>query len=186
MSQAAIQARSSSEGPDGVERPRAMTGSGGRNLLELRTELMSTVTALWHEIDHNEGAAAASFFTSDAKLRLSNAEFDGSDEITQVYANRSARGPRVSRHIVTNLHVLDVEEARVSAISVLLLFGQDGEAPRPTTSPTLVGDVLDDFELHDGRWLIRSRWIQNLFIKPSTVLAVPQERPETSPTERTR
>ena len=81
---------------------------------------------------------------------------------------------------MTNLHVLEAGGTRVQAISVLLLFGEDGKAPRPSASPALVGDVLDEFELCDGRWLIKSRWIQNLFIEPTTELAVPQERSVTS------
>ena len=141
----------------------------------LRTELLALVVGLWHEIDQNGGAAAASYFTPDAELRFSNAEFNGTEQITQVYADRAARGPRVSRHIVTNLHLLDISPPRVLAVSTLLLFGEDGEAPRPMTSPALVADVRDEFERHDDRWLIRSRRIQNLFIDPATELAVPQE-----------
>ena len=142
---------------------------------DLRAELTSVLTGLWYEIDHNGGASAASFFTPEAELRFANASFRGTTAIEQVYAHRSARGPRVSRHVVTNLHLLDVGTERVRAVSVLLLFGEDGEPPRPSTLPALVGDVLDEFELRDGRWLIRSRWIKNLFIGPATELAVPQD-----------
>ena len=144
-------------------------------MVAVRTGLTSVLTALWYEIDHNGGSAAATFFTPDAELRFANAVFRGTAEIEEVYARRTARGPRVSRHIVANLHLLEVGPAIARAVSVLLLFGQDGEAPRPTTSPAMVGDVVDEFELRDGRWLIRSRWIQNLFIEPTTELAVPQE-----------
>ena len=80
----------------------------------------------------------------------------------------------LSRHIATNLHVLDVQPTRVSATSILLLFGDDGAAPRPLTTPALVGDVVDDFAWQEDRWLISSRWIKNLFIEPTTELAVPQ------------
>lgn len=155
------------------ETPRDMPGT--TDLALLRAELMSVLTALWYDIDHNGGGAAATFFTPNAELRFSDAVFRGTAEIERVYSNRSARGPRVSRHLVTNLHLLEVEATRIRAVSVLLLFGQDGQAPRPSTSPALVGDVSDEFELRDGRWLIRSRWIQNRFIKPTTDLAVPQE-----------
>jgi len=157
-----------------------MTAGIGRRtqeeLVRLRAELTAVLTALWYEIDHNGGASAAAFFTPEAQLRFSDAEFRGTAEIEQVYANRSGRGPRVSRHIVTNLHLLEVETERVRALSVLLLFGEDGEAPRPSTLPAMVGDVIDEFELRAGRWLIGSRRIQNLFIEPTTELAVPQER----------
>jgi len=155
------------ETPWGVSRTTDMAVLGA--------ELMSVLTALWYEIDHNGGLSAAAFFTVDAELRFSDAVFRGRVEIDRVYSNRTARGPRVSRHLATNLHLLEVDAARVRAVSTLLLFGQDGQTPRPSTSPALVGDVLDEFELRDGCWLIKSRWIQNQFIKPTTELGVPQE-----------
>lgn len=158
-----------------IERRTESSVTREEHLPRLRAELMSVLTGLWYEIDHNGGASAATFFTSEAELRFSNAMFQGTTEIAQVYADRSARGPRVSRHVVTNLQLLEVKTERVRAVSVLLLFGADGEPPRPSTLPAMVGDVFDEFELRDGRWLIRSRWIQNLFIGPATELAVPQE-----------
>jgi hypothetical protein len=150
-------------------------GFGPLSTTTLYEQLLSLLTGLWFEIDHNGGGDAHRFFTPDAELRFSDAVFRGTTEIVQVYANRSARGSRVSRHIVTNLQLLDVQATTARATSILLLFGEDGMAPRPTTTPALIGDVMDEFELYDGRWLIKSRWIQNLFIDPTTVLAVPNE-----------
>ncbi|WP_432827999.1 nuclear transport factor 2 family protein [Dactylosporangium sp. CA-092794] len=141
--------------------------------LDVREALLTTVTALWFDIDHRNGANAAGFFTPDAELRFSAASFRGTAAIEDVYANRAARGPRVSRHIVTNLHVIEHRLHRARAVSVLLLFAEDGEAPRPSTAPTLIADVYDQFEHRDGRWLIDSRRIENLFIDPATQLAVP-------------
>jgi hypothetical protein len=142
----------------------------------LREELLEIVTAVWFDIDHRAGAGASAFFAPNGELRFAASRpFRGAAEIDAVYADRAARGPRVSRHVVTNLHVTAVEADRVSAVSTVILFAEDGEAPRPTTTPAAVGDVLDVFERHDGRWLIRSRHIENLFIAPTTVLAVPTQ-----------
>jgi hypothetical protein len=143
------------------------------SVTSLREELMHSLTALWHEIDHNQGGAASRFFTPGAELRFQDASFRGTAEIDEVYRRRAARGPRVSRHLLTNLHVLEVQESRVRAVSVLLLFAEDGEAPRPKTSPSLIADVWDEFERSDGKWLISSRWIRNLFIGSAEDLAVP-------------
>ncbi len=161
--------------------PYAVDQSGPR----LYERLMSLLTGLWFEIDHHDGARAHTFFSPDATLRFSDAVFAGTEAIAQVYASRSARGSRVSRHLVTNLHLIDVQPAYVRATSSLLLFGEDGLAPRPTTTPAMIGDVHDEFAWHDDRWLIKSRWIQYLFIDPATQLAVPhdengvREQPET-------
>lgn len=145
------------------------------------TDLSMLVTALWFEIDHGDGSAAASFFTADASLTFSRRTFRGTDEINGVYSNRAARGPRVSRHLMSNFHVLHHETDLVEAVSALVLYAQDGQPPVPTTLPVLVADVFDRFVRvvePDGRarrWLIASRRIKNRFLVPGDVLAVPTE-----------
>jgi 2-keto-3-deoxy-L-rhamnonate aldolase RhmA len=150
-----------------------MPGDSSRASRELREELAQLVTGLWYEIDHRDGAGASAYFSADAELRFENATFRGTAAIDDVYAARAARGPRVSRHVVTSLHVTEAGEGRARATSTLILYAEDGTPPRPTTTPALVADVHDTFEHHDGRWLILSRHIQHLFIAPATVLAVP-------------
>lgn len=155
----------------------------------LHTELSMLVTALWYEIDHGDGSAAAGFFTPDAELTFSRRTFRGTDEINGVYRDRTARGPRVSRHLMSNFHVLRRESDGVEAVSALVLYAQDGKPPVPTTVPVLVADVYDRFVRigeadgeADGqaddearRWLIASRRIENRFLMPGDVLAVPTE-----------
>lgn len=141
----------------------------------LRGELTAVVVDLWFEIDHSDGTAASSFFTPDAELRFFTRSFHGTDEINAVYAGRHDRGPRVSRHLVTNLHVTASTADTASAVSNLLLYADDGEPPRPTVTPSLVADVVDDFERHGDRWLIRRRHIRQLFAPPDAAFAVPTE-----------
>ena len=158
--------------------PRVLDGS---TLALLHTDLSMLVTALWFEIDHGDGSAASSFFTADAELTFSRRTFRGTDEIDGVYSDRTARGPRVSRHLTSNFHVLRHETDLVEAVSVLVLYAQDGEPPVPTTVPVLVADVFDRFVRvgePDGearRWLIAARRIENRFLLPGDVLAVPTE-----------
>ncbi|WNV88963.1 nuclear transport factor 2 family protein [Umezawaea sp. Da 62-37] len=142
----------------------------------VHTELSTLVTALWFEIDHGGGSAASGFFTADAELTFSRRTFRGTGEIDGVYRDRAARGPRVSRHLMSNFHVLHHEPGRVDAVSALVLYAQDGEPPVPTTVPVLVADVFDRFVLLGGAgWLIASRRIENRFLLPGDVLAVPTE-----------
>lgn len=144
------------------------------------TELSMLVTALWFEIDHGDGTAAAGYFTPDAELTFSRRTFRGTGEIDGVYRARTARGPRVSRHLLSNFHVLRHETDLVDAVSVLVLHARDGQPPVPTTVPVLVADVFDRF-VRVGepsqlrRWLIASRRIENRFLSPGDVLAVPTE-----------
>ncbi|MEU6148281.1 nuclear transport factor 2 family protein [Streptomyces sp. NPDC047081] len=142
----------------------------------LGAELAAVVTAVWFEIDHRDGSGVSAFFTPDAELRLGERTFRGRAEIDALYATRAARGPRVSRHLACNLHVVSAgygEPPRATAVSSLLLFAQDGEPPRSTVTPAMVGDVTDEFEWHDGTWLIRSRHLSLLFTAPELDLAVP-------------
>ncbi|NGO71879.1 nuclear transport factor 2 family protein [Streptomyces boncukensis] len=147
----------------------------------LHTELSMLVTAVWYEIDHGDGAAAAGFFTSDAELTFSRRTFRGTDEINGVYRDRAARGPRVSRHLMSNFHVLRHERGHVEAVSALVLHAQDGTPPIPATVPVLIADVYDHFvrtgntDEHTSRWRIASRRIENRFLTPGDVLAVPTE-----------
>jgi hypothetical protein len=139
----------------------------------LHSELLAVVTALWFEIDHGDGSSASAFFTPDAELRFIDRSFRGTTEIDAVYRTRTERGPRVSRHLVTNLHVLRADDARASVISALLLFADDGEPPRPTVAPLMIGDVIDEFVRTGDRWLISSRHVREVFRAPDSVLAVP-------------
>lgn len=144
-------------------------------------DLSTLVTALWFEIDHGDGSAASSFFTADAELTFSRRTFRGTDEINGVYSDRTARGPRVSRHLMSNFHVLRHEGDLVEAVSALVLYARDGEPPVPMTVPVLIADVFDRFVRAgepDGearQWLIASRRIENRFLMPGDVLAVPTE-----------
>ncbi|MFF5138145.1 aldolase/citrate lyase family protein [Streptomyces sp. NPDC013157] len=141
----------------------------------VRDELMALVTAVWYEIDATDGSGVSRYFTGDATLTISRATVTGTTEIDNLYANRSARGPRVSRHCVTNLHLLDFDGNSARALSSLLLFAEDGRAPRRRTSPALVADVEDTFVRVDGRWLIQARHIQPQFMPEDAALAVPTE-----------
>lgn len=130
------------------------------------------VTAVWFEIDHGDASAVSGFFTADAELTFSRRTFRGTDETDGMYRDRAARGPRISRHLVSNFHVLRHRAGLVDAVSALVLHAQDGQAPVPTTAPVLVADVFDRF-VQDGvpdpagrRWLIASRRIENRFLLP--------------------
>jgi hypothetical protein len=139
----------------------------------LYSELLALVTAVWFEIDHEDGSAVSSHFTPDGELTFSERTFRGRDAIDAVYRHRGARGPRVSRHVVTNMHVRSANAESASAVSTLLLFAQDGRPPLPATAPTMVGDVHDRFHHSEDGWLIASRRIEIAFIVPGDVLAVP-------------
>jgi hypothetical protein len=105
----------------------------------------------------------------------------GTAEIDAVYRARTERGRRVSRHLVTNLHVVRADEAGASVISALLLYADDGEPSRPTVTPLMVADVVDEFVRTGDRWLISSRHVREMFRAPDSVLAVPTRAEQARP-----
>ena len=149
------------------------TASAHIDRAALTAELLTIVTAVWFDIDHGSGAGVSAFFTPDAELCFGARCFYGTAEIDGVYAARAARGPRVSRHLVTNLHLTAAGATHASAVSNLLLFAEDGQPPSSALTPALVSDVVDEFELHHDTWLIRSRHISAVFAPPELDLAVP-------------
>lgn len=140
----------------------------------LTQELAAVVTAIWFDIDHGDGSGVSAHFTPDATLTLNTRSFTGREQLDELYSSRFRRGPRVARHLMTNLHITHVDDRSVAVISSLCLFAEDGEPPRAATMPALVGDVVDQFEQHNGRWLIRSRHIRELFVSSDAVFAVPR------------
>lgn len=142
-------------------------------MTSLEQQLHAVVVAIWFDIDQGDGSGVSAHFTPDGTLTFGGPVFTGRDEIDGCYAARAGRGPRVARHVVTNLHVTASAPDSASAVSTLLLFAQDGEPPRPTVVPAMVGDVTDAFVRSGDRWQIRSRRIETLFVAPDTELAVP-------------
>jgi SnoaL-like domain len=142
----------------------------------LQQELAQVITAVWYEIDHTDGTGVSAHFSRDATLAISRAIARGTSEIDALYAARHARGPRVSRHCVTNVHVLEGDTTSAVVISTLLLYAEDGDAPRHRMAPVLVADVEDTFVRDDGRWLIQERHIKTQFQpEGGGGLAVPTE-----------
>jgi hypothetical protein len=155
------------------------TDAAGSAAALLHAELTVVVNALWFEIDHSDGATVPNFFTDDAELTFFGHTVRGRAEIAEVYRARTARGPRVSRHLATNLHVVHSEPATVRAQSVVVLHAEDGRAPIRSTAPLLVADVHDLFvrptagSVAPYGWLLAARRLEHCFAAPAAVLAVP-------------
>ena len=98
---------------------RARTGPGGnRSLSAIQRRVMTTdherrdladIEALtvefWYRVDHQNGVGVADLFTEDGVYSVANGQSAGRAAIAESYRQRSARGPRLSRHVQTNLRV---------------------------------------------------------------------------------
>ena len=138
----------------------------------LRFEIETLLMDYWHEVDTNNGRKAHEFFLQDGLFRNSvGRDRIGRDAIAEFYSSRDARGPRIARHVSTNLRVLAPNGSDVTSNYILLLFAADGVPVLPSEPPIMIADVTDVCRRDsDGRWRYASRMIVGLFKgdKPTT------------------
>ncbi|WP_207844378.1 nuclear transport factor 2 family protein [Williamsia soli] len=142
------------------------------------------LAAFWFDVDHRDGVGAHLFFVADGELAFESARFRGRDEIRAVYADRVARGPRVSRHVMSNVHVVSREDDSVEVVSSVCLYAQDGHAPGSRVIPVGVSDVFDQLVSTSDGLLIVSRSIVNQFVSSDAEFAVPMQARVANVSER--
>ena len=116
-------------------------------------------------IDRGDSTQVADLFTEDGRYARSTGEVSiGREAIRIAYAARIAHGVRTSRHVFTNLRVLQPAPGRVRATSIMTLYALD--APPPIlTEVMLVADYDDDCVLcEDGHWRYASRTVTRIAI----------------------
>jgi hypothetical protein len=126
----------------------------------IRAEIEALNVEFWYRVDHHGGDGVAELFTADGVYSVPGGRNTGRATIAASYEQRRARGPRVSRHVHSNLHVTIESPRRAHGVSMLTLWARDGEAPQALTLPVSVSDVEDDYVLEpDGKWRIEHRHI---------------------------
>ncbi|MBN1240108.1 MAG: nuclear transport factor 2 family protein [Gammaproteobacteria bacterium] len=137
--------------------------------IEIRIALEDLNTAFTHYLDHNDVDSLVDLFTDDVLYTHGARRSEGRAEVERLFRNRAAAGPRTSRHMCSGLK-LDIESrARASGNSVCMTFGQDGLPPLAPALPILVADFNDVYvRCGDGRWRIRERHIERIFVDPQS------------------
>src|SRR5690606_27571945 len=87
-----------------IHTPQPIESRPPMNTLYL--EIQEQILAYWHDVDRNWGRNAHEFYTADGRYTTSQKSRQGRDEIRAFYSDREARGERVARHLVSNLHVV--------------------------------------------------------------------------------
>lgn len=140
------------------------------------------IVGIWYDIDHRDGSAVSRYFWPDGTLMFSERLVRGRAQIDAAYAARVARGPRLSRHVVSNVHLAELTEDSARVVSTFRLYAADGHPVAPNTEPLTVEDCIDDFlRTEDGEWLIKHRALVHLFVRPGAVFAVPTTESEAAP-----
>jgi ketosteroid isomerase-like protein len=130
----------------------------------IRLELEQLNSAFAYHLDHNEIEALVDLFTADALYTNGDRKSEGREAIEQLFRNRTAGGPRTSRHMYSGLRLSIESSVAASGTSVCMSFAADGLPPLPA-KPFLVADFVDRYRREeDGRWRIAERHIERVFV----------------------
>lgn len=116
-------------------------------LVQAGLEIAALNALFFHRVDHESGVGVAELFVEDGVYIAGPRRAAGRAAIDETYRARHARGARVSRHVVSNHLVVDLDTSGPEPIatveSLLSLYAEDGTAPRPAAAPILVADFHD-------------------------------------------
>jgi hypothetical protein len=133
--------------------------------ITIRHELEALNVEFWYRVDHRRGEGVAELFTDDGVYSVPRGQNVGRAAIAASYVERAARGPRVARHVLSNLRVTVESSTRARGVSILTLWARDGEAPMPIAFPVSVSDVKDEYSrVEDGTWRIRHLHVTPAFV----------------------
>jgi hypothetical protein len=134
--------------------------------LRSRDAIVEAVHRSWWNVDRELGVGSELLFAENGICAMPALTMRGRSEIATGYAKRQANGPRLSRHLVSNLVAVVTDIDRASATYALSLFAANGVAPQEVTSPSAICDVEDRFVLTYNGWLIEHRQLTAVFVAP--------------------
>jgi SnoaL-like domain len=128
-----------------------------------RLTAIAACEALMYEyadrIDHGAAASVCELFTADGEWTSPTIRAAGREGLRSFFGRREAMATRITRHVVTNIHITVTAPDRASARSVAIEYrdelGPDGLVTN--SAPAIVGDYEDEFHRVDGTWLFHRR-----------------------------
>ncbi len=147
--------------------------------VEARLEIAALNVLFFHRVDREAGVGVAELFTEDGVYIAGPQRATGRAAIDEAYRARHARGARVSRHVVSNHLVLDLDnsgpEPIATVTSLLELYAEDGTAPRPAAAPILVADFHDRVVRGPHGWHYLERRLTPLFLSRAVKPVLPMK-----------
>ena len=165
-----------------MERNDPMTSppSAARSAVTLEDEFRIRQTVkdrlidYWWDVDRNAAKCALEFYTEDCVYLMCDHRMEGHAPIKSYYDYRGARGPRLVRHIVTNLRAHVQAPDRAALDGTLCVYAADGVPVLPSAPPIMVADIECEFSRGtDGIWRFRLHQIIPLFTGGVQVLVPP-------------
>ncbi len=102
----------------------------------VRAEIEALNVEFWYRVDHENGEGVAELFSEDGVYSVARGRNAGRAAIARVLRAAAARGPRVSRHVHSNLRLTVESPTGARGVSMLTLWADDGEAPLAIEMPS--------------------------------------------------
>jgi uncharacterized protein (TIGR02246 family) len=110
----------------------------------------------WHA-DRGDGLALAALFATEGVLYVGGQELTGHKQIADDMTRRALIPGRKTRHVWSNLRIVESHENQLSTAAIQLTFEETGD-DRPTQ--LRVSDLIDTLQKdNDGRWRFARRII---------------------------
>lgn len=133
------------------------------------------LVAYWRDVDRHGARDALSYYTPDCVYEMLDHRMQGLADIKHYYAARNGRGPRLVRHVISNLYTEVRAADEVWLEATLCVYAADGEPVLPSTPPIMVADDECLFERGaDGQWRMRLHRIRALFTGGAPVFVPPR------------
>lgn len=134
----------------------------------------------WYEVDLKGGAGVSQRYVEDGIFNGGGKPLVGRAAIEQFYTWRQDRGPRTSRHIISNFRAeftdatdaantdaaqLYSAEMFATTTCMMMLYAADGIPVHPTAPPIIITDLIDRcVKCDDGIWRYLERTFVPLFM----------------------
>jgi hypothetical protein len=125
--------------------------------LALWYALNRLIANYWAEVDENGGEQAHEFYLPDGRYVIGNNRFEGEEKIRAFYARRRY-ATVMTRHIVSNLRVVNEDARHARMAGVMSLYRADGRSPfQGARPPAMIADFEARCVLGDDRqWRFQS------------------------------
>jgi SnoaL-like protein len=146
--------------------------------LTLWCALNQMIAAYWADVDENGGLTAHDFYLPDALYAIGNNRFEGRDKIQAFYARRRY-GTIVTRHVVSNVRVVDETPQQARMLGLMTLYRADGKSPfQGARPPAMIANFDAQCVLgHDDRWRFQSHVLHPFIVGgdlPASITIRPQ------------
>lgn len=145
----------------------------------LAGSLQDFVARMWLETEKPWGADAGQFYTEKGVFAIEGfVHAEGPDQVRKVGSHREKIGPRVSRHIMSNYTVGDLDgDGRITAKAVMTHFGGTGEPPLRLEHALGIYDVsIIAVRQANGDWLLEQWRMRPAFLaKDHPAFGMPRE-----------